>query len=101
MDTATSPHAQVAPGHDALRLALEKAGGGAHLARLLGVTRFAVQQWKATGVPAARVPAVTRATGVPMHLLRPDIFDAPPQPGPDLAEAFGVAPPASAHQEAA
>lgn len=61
----------------AAQAAVEKAGGGAALARAIGVTRFAVQQWKDAGIPAARVPAVSRLTGIPLHELRPDLFDAP------------------------
>ena len=57
--------------------AIGAAGGGALLARSLGVKRASVQQWKASGIPAARVPAVSRITGIPMHQLRPDLFDAP------------------------
>lgn len=66
---------------DAARRAIEGAGGGAALARAVGVTRFAVQQWKDTGIPAARVPAVSRATGLPLHELRPDLFDPPSSAG--------------------
>lgn len=64
----------------AAQAAVEKAGGGAALARAIGVTRFAVQQWKDVGIPAARVPAVSRVTGIPLHELRPDLFDAPAAP---------------------
>lgn len=61
---------------------IAKAGGGAALARASGVTRFAVQMWKDTGIPAARVPAVSRATGLSLHDLRPDLFDAPAAAAP-------------------
>jgi len=62
---------------DAARRACVAAGGGAQLARQIGVTRFAVQQWLTNAIPAARVPAVSRVTGIPMHQLRPDLFDVP------------------------
>jgi DNA-binding transcriptional regulator YdaS (Cro superfamily) len=76
-DTAPLDPKDLPPGHAGLLAAIEKAGGGAALARAVGVTRFAVQQWKQDGVPAARVPAVARVTGLPLHDLRPDLFDAP------------------------
>lgn len=44
------------------------------LARRIGVTRGAIAQWKE--VPAERMGEVSRATGIPMETLRPDIFDA-------------------------
>ncbi|MBA8820679.1 hypothetical protein BRY73_23935 [Ochrobactrum sp. P6BS-III] len=42
------------------------------LARRLGVTPQAISQWK--NVPASRVIAVERATGVSRHDLRPDLY---------------------------
>lgn len=42
------------------------------IARELGVTRPAVGKW--TLVPAARVVAVERITGLPRELLRPDLY---------------------------
>lgn len=76
-EAAVAPAKPQPPGHAGLAIAIEKAGTAAELARQLGVTRFAVQQWKATGIPANRVPAIARLTGVPLHQLRPDLFDAP------------------------
>ncbi|MBX9594074.1 MAG: helix-turn-helix domain-containing protein [Roseomonas sp.] len=60
--------------------AITVAGGGAKLARALGIKRAAVHGWKTTAIPAARVPAVSRITGIPLHELRPDLYegDAPP-----------------------
>lgn len=46
----------------------------ARLARAIGVTRGAIAQWDK--VPAERVGHVSRATGIPLHILRPDIFEA-------------------------
>lgn len=50
------------------------------IARQLGVERQAVTQW--TRVPAERIPAVEAATGIPRHLLRPDICPPPAEPCP-------------------
>jgi DNA-binding transcriptional regulator YdaS (Cro superfamily) len=56
----------------ALALAIERAGSQRQLAEAIGVTREAVTQWRV--VPVLRVLAVERATGVPRHVLRPDIY---------------------------
>jgi hypothetical protein len=44
------------------------------LARKIGVTRGAIAQWDK--VPAERMKDVSRVTGIPMEVLRPDIFAA-------------------------
>jgi DNA-binding transcriptional regulator YdaS (Cro superfamily) len=56
------------------RKAIEAFGGGAKLARALGLTKPAVQLWKGRGIPAARVIDVARLTGIPCSELRPDIY---------------------------
>lgn len=56
-------------GMDAVR---EKVRSMAALARDLGVTRGAVAQWDR--VPAERIADVSRLTGIPFHVLRPDMF---------------------------
>ena len=63
------------------------AGGGvAKLATAIGVHHTSVICWrKAERVPAERVRAVAQATGVPPHVIRPDLFDAP-EPRPTRAE---------------
>lgn len=66
---------------EALDRAIQKAGGVSALAIELGITRQAISQWDE--VPPLQVLAVERASGVPRHELRPDIFGAPP---PDPAE---------------
>ena len=43
------------------------------LARRIGVTRGAIAQWEK--VPAERMKDVSMATGIPMEILRPDIFE--------------------------
>lgn len=44
------------------------------LAKRIGVTRGAIAQWDK--VPAERMGDVSRATGIPLEVLRPDIFEA-------------------------
>ncbi|MCP6536409.1 helix-turn-helix domain-containing protein, partial [Klebsiella pneumoniae] len=50
------------------------AGSGKALAQLLGVTPMAVSHWKVRGVPACQALPIERATGVPRHELRPDLY---------------------------
>ncbi|WP_143535377.1 YdaS family helix-turn-helix protein [Rhizobium sp. N122] len=45
----------------------------ARLAREIGITRGAVAQWDK--VPAERLGAVSRVTGIPLERLRPDLFE--------------------------
>jgi DNA-binding transcriptional regulator YdaS (Cro superfamily) len=65
-----------------LREAVERAraavGGGAALARELNLKRQAVYQWDK--VPPLRVLEVERATGIPRHVLRPDLYPPPAPP---------------------
>lgn len=44
----------------------------ARLAREIGITRGAVAQWEK--VPAERIGDVSRVTGIPLDVLRPDLF---------------------------
>lgn len=56
---------------------ISAAGGVVRLARGVGVSHSAVIDWRRAGrIPANRVPAVSRITGVPRHVLRPDLWDA-------------------------
>lgn len=62
---------------NAIRRATIVVGNQSALARLLGVTPQAVQQWCATGVvPAKRVLDIERATNgeVTRNELRPDLY---------------------------
>lgn len=56
--------------------AIDKAGGQAALARQLGVKQQTIFGWlhHSRQVPAERVLAVERVTGIPRHELRPDIY---------------------------
>jgi DNA-binding transcriptional regulator YdaS (Cro superfamily) len=65
-----------------LRRAVTGAGSPTELARRLGITQAAIHQWEK--IPAERVVAVEQASGVPRHLLRPDLHLPPsyePQKG--------------------
>ncbi len=59
----------------ALQQAIDAAGTGQRLAGRIGVTPQALSQWRR--VPARRVLDVERASGVPRHALRPDLY--PPE----------------------
>lgn len=62
---------------EALKQAIELAGGQTKLARAIGTTQGHVSQWLRRGkVPADKVLKIERATGVPAHKLRPDVFEA-------------------------
>jgi len=58
----------------ACRLAIELAGGPKKLADALNIKPPAVSQWDV--VPAERCKQVSRLSGVPSHVLRPDVFEA-------------------------
>jgi DNA-binding transcriptional regulator YdaS (Cro superfamily) len=63
----------------ALKDAIKAAGGVTALAREIDVTSQAVSQWDK--VPANRVLAVEKATGVSRQRLRPDLFGEATLPG--------------------
>ena len=48
------------------------------LAAILGISPSAISMWRQ--VPAERVGDVSRATGIPVQDLRPDIFGPNPDP---------------------
>ena len=48
-------------------------GRGTALASELGVTPGAVWQWAEQQVPAERIFTVSKATGIPVEKLRPDM----------------------------
>lgn len=54
--------------------AISAAGGAAAIARELGITLAAITLWKRRGIPANRVLAVERMSGISRHQLRPDVF---------------------------
>lgn len=55
----------------------EHRGATARIAREMGVTHAAVRQWRTNGIPAERVLRLEELTGIPRHVLRPDIYPAP------------------------
>ena len=56
----------------ALQEAIDKAGGAARVAAVIGISRPAVSQWKRC--PAERVIELSRLSGVPRSRLRPDLY---------------------------
>jgi len=67
-------HPTMTKAETALQRAIAIAGGPAALARMIGVTKQAIVQWKR--LPPRRVPAVSSKTGVSREDLRPDIYGA-------------------------
>ena len=66
---------------EALREYLKAEHGRARkLARAIGIGDSALSQWDR--VPAERVVAIEKATGIPRRLLRPDLYDETPEPAP-------------------
>lgn len=47
------------------------------VADLLGVTPPTIYKWETGRVPAERCIEVSSKTGIPVHLLRPDVFPVP------------------------
>jgi DNA-binding transcriptional regulator YdaS (Cro superfamily) len=62
----------------ALAEAIDRAGGSqAALGKLIGVTQQTISNWLKSKTAAEYVLAIERATGVPRHRLRPDIYPPP------------------------
>jgi DNA-binding transcriptional regulator YdaS (Cro superfamily) len=55
--------------------AVRSAGGGARVARVLGLTKGAISLWRA--IPPKHLPAMVRLTGLHEWQLRPDLIRAP------------------------
>lgn len=74
---------QTATPFESLQVAVSRAGSQSALARICGVSQTAVWKWLQSSkrLPAEQVLVVERETGVPRHLLRPDIYPI---------EAFGA-----------
>lgn len=52
----------------------EERGRNKSLASEIGVAQPAITQWAEKQVPAERVFTVSKLTGIPAEILRPDIF---------------------------
>lgn len=50
------------------------------LARCAQVDRITWFRWERVKVPAEKVAMVEASTGIPRHVLRPDLFGATPHP---------------------
>lgn len=75
-------HPEETPTQRAVRLA----GGQSELARAIGLSPQAVQQWVASDrISHKRYVAVARLTGVPAHELRPDLHLPEQQQAPRTA----------------
>ncbi|MEH0295892.1 YdaS family helix-turn-helix protein [Agrobacterium sp. CCNWLW71] len=57
---------------DVVRKGAEKAGGVVSLARELGIKHPSLYRWPR--VPAGRVLAFERITGISRHEIRPDVY---------------------------
>jgi DNA-binding transcriptional regulator YdaS (Cro superfamily) len=58
-----------------VRIAINAAGGQVSLAQRVGVRQQSISDWlKRARIPAERVLAVERATGISRHELRPDLY---------------------------
>lgn len=58
--------------NEGLKQAIERAGGTRKLAKMLGITRQAIEKW--TSIPARHIIVIERLTGVPREKLRPDLY---------------------------
>lgn len=61
-----------------VELAIRALGSPTRLAKLVGVKAPSVHSW--TRIPADKVVTIAAATGIPVHVLRPDVFPAPATP---------------------
>jgi DNA-binding transcriptional regulator YdaS (Cro superfamily) len=64
---------------EAVKRAVEAAGGARRVAEECEITPEAVYMWKQC--PSDRIGVIERLSGVPRHELRPDIFDPPEKKG--------------------
>jgi hypothetical protein len=69
---ATAANSDVVTG---IQQVIDAAGGTKALAAHLGIKAPSIYSWKR--VPAERARAVSKITGIPLHVLRPDVWPAP------------------------
>jgi hypothetical protein len=65
--------------------AIASLGGEDAFMRAVGIKRRTLFYWRADGIPAVRLKAVSEATGIPAHALRPDLFGAEAKSLADVA----------------
>lgn len=56
-------------------MAIQKTGSVKALGEVLRIAPQTISQW--TMIPAKHVPALSQATGIPRHVLRPDLWEDP------------------------
>jgi DNA-binding transcriptional regulator YdaS (Cro superfamily) len=63
----------------AVETVIKKAGGQVKLAAAAGVTQQAVSHWLIglRRIPAEYAKPIADKTGIPLHVIRPDLFPAP------------------------
>lgn len=62
------------PRNPGIEAAIIRLGGQRHLAAALGVTQPAISNYLYKGPPVVVAVRVERLTGVPAHMMRPDVF---------------------------
>ncbi len=63
--------------------AVAAAGGIDAFQAKVGISRRTVFVWKQQGIPAERAPEIEALTGVPRHILRPDLWPSPADGTPE------------------
>lgn len=58
-----------------LEAAILSVGGVVIMSELIGTSHANISQWGRC--PAERVPQVSKVSGIPRHVLRPDLYEAP------------------------
>lgn len=60
----------------------------ANIAREIGVNKSALTRWAKRKIPAERAVDIARVTGIPRHLLRPDLWSDETRTDPADAADF-------------
>jgi DNA-binding transcriptional regulator YdaS (Cro superfamily) len=58
-----------------LARAIEAMGSAKAIADLCRISKSAVSQWEV--IPTKRCHLISEATGIPLHVLRPDVWEPP------------------------
>ena len=59
-----------------IKAIVARGGGPTKLGKAIGLAHSSVVCWKR--VPISHVRPVEELTGIPRHILRPDVYDPPP-----------------------